>query len=226
MFLDQNIKGICAKYGVDFADFLGDFGVENVMELSIFDLEAVCDENGMDLHSLLFKPMFKPETWTKKIAKIKLLILDVDGVMTDGGMYYTENGDQIKKYNTKDGMAILHLTKSDFQVAIISSGFKDQMVKARAELLGIQHCYVGRDKKINILADFCRELKIDLENVAIIGDDINDLEIIKKVGFSACPADAMDVIKTNVDVILTKKGGEGCVREFIDAYLLDQPLNK
>ncbi len=226
MFLEQNIKGICAKYGVNFSDFLGDFGVENVKELSLFDLEAVCDENEMDLHSLLFKPMYKPEIWTKKTAKIKLLILDVDGVMTDGGMYFTENGDQIKKYNTKDGMGIMHLTKSDFQVGIISSGFKDQMVKVRADLLGIQHCYVGRDKKINILADFCKTLGIDLENVAIIGDDINDLEIITKVGFSACPSDAVDVVKSNVDVILTKKGGEGCVREFIDSYLLDQPLNK
>lgn len=226
MFLDQNIKGICAKYGVDFSDFLGDFEVENVMELSIFDLEAICDENSIDLHSLLFKSMFKPEIWKKKIAKIKLLILDVDGVMTDGGMYYTENGDQIKKYNTKDGMAILHLTKGNFNVGIISSGFKDQMVKKRADLLGIQHCYVGRDKKIDILSDFCKELKIELENVAIIGDDVNDLEIIKKVGFSACPSDAMDIVKTNVDVILTKKGGDGCVREFIDSYILDQPLNK
>lgn len=225
MFLDQNIKGICAKYGVDFSEFLEDFEAENVMELSIFDLEAICDENNIDLHSLLFKPMFKPEVWKKKIAKIKLLILDVDGVMTDGGMYFTENGDQIKKYNTKDGMAILHLTKGNFNVGIISSGFKDQMVKRRADLLGIQHCYVGRDKKIDILSDFCKELKIDLENVAIIGDDINDLEIIKKVGFSACPSDAMDVVKTNVDVILTKKGGEGCVREFIDSYILDQPLS-
>lgn len=225
MFLEQNIKGICEKYGVDYSDFLSDFEVENAKELSIFDLEAVCDENTIDLHSLLFKPMFKQEVWKKKLSKIKLLVLDVDGVMTDGGMYFSENGDQIKKYNTKDGMAILHLTKSDFQVAIISSGFKAQMVKARSEMLGIQHCYVGRDKKINILAEICKKLSYNLDNVAIIGDDINDLELIKKVGFSACPSDAVDVVKSNVDVILTKKGGEGCVREFIDAYILEQPLN-
>jgi len=92
-------------------------------------------------------------------------------------------------------------------------------------MLGIQNCYVGRDKKIEILSNYCKELSIQLENVAIIGDDINDLEIIKNVGFSACPADAMDVVKTNVDVILNKKGGEGCVREFIDSYLLKEPLN-
>jgi 3-deoxy-D-manno-octulosonate 8-phosphate phosphatase (KDO 8-P phosphatase) len=225
MFLEQNIKGICDKYGVDFLDFLGDLNVENTKELSLFDLEAICEENTIDLHSLLFKPMFKTNSFKTKLAKIKLLILDVDGVMTDGGMYFTEKGDQIKKYNTKDGMAILHLTKNEFQVGIISSGFSDNMVKKRAEMLGIQNCYVGRDKKIEILSNYCKELSIQLENVAIIGDDINDLEIIKNVGFSACPADAMDIVKTNVDVILNKKGGEGCVREFIDSYLLKEPLN-
>jgi YrbI family 3-deoxy-D-manno-octulosonate 8-phosphate phosphatase len=224
MFLEQNLKGICDKYGVDFSDFLADLGVENTMELSLFDLEAICDENKIDLHSLLFKPMFKTNALKSKLSKIKLLVLDVDGVMTDGGMYFTENGDQIKKYNTKDGMAILHLTKNNFQVAIISSGFKDRMVKVRSEMLGIQHCFVGRFKKTEILSDICHQLNLQLENVAIIGDDINDLEIIKTVGFSASPSDAMDVVKTNVDVILTKKGGEGCVREFIDSYLLEQPL--
>ena len=132
MFLEQNIKGICDKYGVDFLDFLGDLNVENTKELSLFDLEAICEENAIDLHSLLFKPMFKTNAFKTKLAKIKLLILDVDGVMTDGGMYFTEKGDQIKKYNTKDGMAILHLTKNEFQVGIISSGFSDNMVTKRA----------------------------------------------------------------------------------------------
>ena len=225
VFLEQNIKGICAKYGVDFQDFLADFNIENVLEMSLFDLQAVCEENTIDLHSLLFKPMYKPDIWRKKLDKIKLLVLDVDGVMTDGGMYYTENGDQFKKYNTKDGMAIIHLTKNDFQVAIISSGFKSEMVKSRAELLGIQHFYVGRDRKLNILTDICEKLAIQLENVAMVGDDINDLEIIKQIGFSACPSDAVDIVKSNVEVILGKKGGEGCVREFIDAYILKEPLS-
>jgi 3-deoxy-D-manno-octulosonate 8-phosphate phosphatase (KDO 8-P phosphatase) len=224
MFLEPNIKGICNRYGVDYSDFLGDLNAEHAHELSIFDLEAICDENKIDLHSLLFKPMFQPDLWKTKIKKIQLLVLDVDGVMTDGGMYFTENGDQIKKYNTKDGMAVLHLTKNNFQVAILSSGFKDQMVKARAEMLGVQFCQVTREKKIDVLIQICSVLNIELENVAIIGDDINDLDIIKDAGFSACPADAMEEVKSKVDVILSKKGGEGCVREFIDSYLLKQPL--
>jgi 3-deoxy-D-manno-octulosonate 8-phosphate phosphatase (KDO 8-P phosphatase) len=226
MYLEQNIKGICSKYGVDYGEFLGDFQADNALELSIFDLQALCEENSLDLQSLIFKPIFKQESWKQKLANIKLLILDIDGVMTDGGMYFTENGDQIKKYNTKDGMAIIHLTKKDFQVAIISSGFKAEMVKARSNMLGIQRCYVGRDRKMDILHGYCTELSIGLEDVAIIGDDINDLEIIKAVGFSACPADAVEVVKTHVDVILNKRGGAGCVREFIDSYILDEPLSK
>ena len=211
MYLEQNIKGICSKYGVEFSDFLEDFGVENSKELSLFDLEAICEENTIDLHSLLFKPMFKQSSWKSKLDKIKLLVLDVDGVMTDGGMYFSEGGDQIKKYNTKDGMAIIYLTKNDFQVAILSSGFTNNMVEQRAKMLGIQKCYVGRGKKISILEEYCKELNILLENVAIIGDDINDLDIIKAVGFSACPSDAIDVVKSNVDVILNKKKEEKVV---------------
>ena len=225
MFLDQNIKGICSKYGVDFEAFLADFGVENVKELTIFDLEAIAEENQVDLQGLMFKPLFKQSSWKSKLDKIKLLVIDVDGVMTDGGMYFSESGDQIKKYNTKDGMAIIHLTKNDFQVAVISSGFTNNMVQKRAEMLGIQNCYVGREKKIDILNQYCDQLGITLENVAMIGDDINDLEVIKSIGFSASPADAMVTVKTHVDVILNKKGGEGCVREFIDTYILKEPLS-
>ena len=224
MHLEQNIKGLCSKFGIKYSEFMDDLDVDNVSELTIYDLEAICEEYEVDLLSILFKPMFRADLWKKKIDKIKLLVLDVDGVMTDGGMYYTESGDQFKKYNTKDGMAIQHLVKNNFQLAIISSGFKTEMVKARAELLGIQRCYIGRDPKIDILKAYCAELEIDLENVALIGDDINDLEMIKSIGFSACPSDAVNVVKSNVDIVLSKKGGEGCVREFIDAYLLKQPL--
>ena len=225
MNLEINIKGLCSKFGLKYAEFLDDLDVENVSELTIYDLEAICEEYDIDLMSLLFKPMFKPDVWKQKLDKIKLLVLDVDGVMTDGGMYYSENGDQIKKFNTKDGMAIQHLTKNGYQVAIISSGYTNEMIQKRAELLGVQRVYVGRDPKLTVLNQFCEELGIELNQVAIIGDDVNDLPGIKKVGFSAAPSDAMNVVKSNVDVILTKKGGDGCVREFIDAYILAQPLN-
>lgn len=224
MYLEQNIRAICVRNGIDFNEFLSDLDVENVNELTIFDLEAVCEEYEVEMLSLMFKPMFRNDLFANKIRKIKLLVLDVDGVMTDAGMYYTENGDQIKKYNARDGIAIQHLVKKGFQLAIISSGYKAEMVKARAELLGIQYCYVGREPKLEILQSHCNELGIELENVAIIGDDINDLDVFRKVGFSACPSDAVLVIKSHSDVILTKKGGEGCVREFVDGYLLNNPI--
>ncbi len=225
MNLELNIKGICSKFGVDYNQFLDDLDVEHVNELTIYDLEAICEEYEVDMMSLLFKPLFKPSHWIEKLKKIKLLVLDVDGVMTDGGMYYSESGDQFKKYNTKDGMAIQQLVKNNVQTAIISSGFKAEMVKARAELLGIQYCYVGREPKIDILKQHCDTLNIGLENVALIGDDVNDLEMIRSIGFSACPKDAVNSVKSNVDVVLSLKGGEGCVREFIDTFLLEHPMS-
>jgi YrbI family 3-deoxy-D-manno-octulosonate 8-phosphate phosphatase len=224
IFLEQNTKGICRKFGLDFNELLADFQVDSIFELGIADLEAFADEYEIDLQSLLFKPLFKTDELTLKLAKIKMLILDVDGVMTDGGMYFAESGDQFKKFNTKDGMGIIHLVKKGFHVGIISSGFKDVGVSARAEMLGIQRCYVGREPKIDILKKWCTELNFSLDEIAMIGDDINDLEIMRLIGFKTCPKDAVEVVKKEVDLILSKKGGEGCVREFIDNYLELVPL--
>lgn len=155
-----------------------------------------------------------------EVAKsIKLLILDVDGVLTDGGMYFTENGDQFKKYNTKDGMAIIHLTRNDFQVGIISSGFKGEAVKQRAEMLGIQNFYLGRGKKMDVLQEWCSKLNISLNEVAMIGDDVNDLPVMQEIGLAVCPNNAVKPIKDVCHIILDAKGGEACVREFIDTYL-------
>lgn len=223
-YLEQNIKGICGRFGIDYIQFMSDLEVDHPHELTIYDLQTICEEYQVDLQALMFKPMFRSDVFKKKIKSLKLIVLDVDGVMTDGGMYYTESGDQFKKFNTKDGMSILHLTKSNMQVAIISSGFKQEAVRSRAELLGIQHCIVTREPKIDVLNKLCQTLDIQLHEVAIVGDDVNDLEVIRKVGFSACPSDAVNTVKSAVDVVLTKRGGEGCVREFIDSYLLDQPL--
>ena len=224
MYLEQNIKGLCEKFGVDYVEFLADLGIETVDDMTVSDLEIVCEEYDTDLNTLLFKAMFKSDLLVSKLKTIKLLVLDVDGVLTDGGMYFTESGDQFKKFNTKDGMAILHLTKKNFPVAIISSGFKADLVQRRAEMLGIQYCFVNRDPKIETLKSICDELNLGLDNVAFVGDDINDLELIKNVGFTACPRDAVNVVKSNVDVVLNNKGGEGCVRELIDFYILDEPL--
>jgi 3-deoxy-D-manno-octulosonate 8-phosphate phosphatase (KDO 8-P phosphatase) len=157
----------------------------------------------------------------KKIQKFKpkMLALDIDGVLTDGGMYYTQQGDEFKKFNAKDGLAIKTLTAAGFPVAFVSSGINDHIIKERAKLLGVRYVYVGTWKKLEILEKWCAELKIDLKNVAYIGDDINDLPVIEKVGFSACPSDAVEKVRINVDVILYRKGGDACVREFVEDFI-------
>lgn len=226
LFLDQNIKGLCAKFGVDFYQMMNDFNVDEVTELSVLDLEAIAEEYEIDFYSLLFKPLFIFEHLKNKIKRIRLLILDVDGVMTDAGMYYTESGDQFKKYNSKDGMGIMKVQEKGIICGIISSAFTDQMVLNRAKTLKIDHVYVGREQKINILNQWCEKLNISLDEVAMIGDDINDLSIMYQVGLSACPKDAVQEVKKEVDIVLTKNGGAGVVREFIDHFLLPEPLKE
>ena len=152
-------------------------------------------------------------------TEIKFLALDVDGVMTDGGMFYTESGEEIKRFDTKDGRGIIELQKSGVPVGLISSGFKTEIVDGRAKTLNIKKVYVGTEPKLGILEAWCKELDINLNEVAYIGDDVNDREIINAVGFTGCPADAMPVIKDIVDVVLTRNGGQGCIREFIEEHL-------
>lgn len=224
IFLEENLKGLCEKHGLDYVDFLDELDVDNAKDLSLYDIEAISEEYELDLSALLFKHCYKTSELKSKLSKIKLLVLDVDGVMTDTGLYFTENGDYIKKFNAKDGMAIARLTAQDFQVAIISSGFSGEAVKRRADMLGIQHCSVNKVEKLTRLEEVCASLKIGLDNVAMIGDDINDLEIMEKCGFSACPADAVQIVKETVDLILSSNGGNGCIREFVDEYLLEERL--
>jgi YrbI family 3-deoxy-D-manno-octulosonate 8-phosphate phosphatase len=220
--LKQNLKAYLSKVGKSLESFLSEHRIKHLNELSLGALQLYCHENGLDFANMICRPMFVDKS---RLAKIKLLVLDIDGVMTDAGMFFTENGDQIKKYNSKDGLALRALDKFGVEAAIISSGFKPNMVKSRAELLKIKHVYVGNDHKIDVLNKWCDQLKIALEQVAIIGDDINDLSIMHAVGFSACPADAVNVVKDTADLVLTKNGGNGCVREFIDYYLLNTPLS-
>ena len=152
-------------------------------------------------------------------AGIKFLGLDVDGTLTDGGMYYTESGEEFKRFDTKDGRGIIELQKQGVEVGLLSSGFKTKIIEGRAKTLSLEKFYVGTDPKIDILQQWCKEMGIDMNEVAYIGDDINDRDIINAVGFTACPADAMPSIKKIVDVVLVNKGGYGCVREFIEEHL-------
>jgi len=156
-----------------------------------------------------------------KNNNIKLLVLDVDGTLTDGGVYITEKGDEFKKFNTKDGLAIRYLTKNNFQVGIISASISKEIVKYRANMLGIQHLYIGEKNKLEILTEWILKLNINFENVAYVGDDVNDLSVIQKVGLSACPADAVEAVKKQCHIILQRNGGDACVREFIEKNIAD-----
>jgi 3-deoxy-D-manno-octulosonate 8-phosphate phosphatase (KDO 8-P phosphatase) len=158
---------------------------------------------------------------TGKKTDIKLLVMDVDGVLTEGGMYYTEAGDEFKRFHTRDGMAIKKLAKSGMQLAFLSSGINSKLVASRAKLLGVQRAYTGLDPKLGILEQWIKDLSITWEQVAFIGDDVNDVEVMKRSGFTACPADATEKIKAISDVTLSRKGGEGCVRELIEEYFIE-----
>jgi len=152
------------------------------------------------------------------IKKIKLVISDVDGVLTDGGMYYSTNGESLKKFNTRDGMAVELLHTYGIKVVFLTRE-NSNIVKSRAKKLKIDGVYVGIKSKELILEKICKKFTVKKDEIIYIGDDINDLKIICLVGFSACPKNAMDVIKHNVDYICKSNGGDGVLREIAELFL-------
>lgn len=156
-----------------------------------------------------------------KLDKIKFLVLDVDGTLTDAGIYILDDGRQFKKFNARDGIGIRQARKAGIEVGIISHSLNSDVVDSRANMLDLKYWYVGNDEKSEILQKWIEEMDIYPDNVAYIGDDINDMNIIRMVGISACPSDAVRAVISNVDIVLEQKGGDGCVREFIDKYLLN-----
>lgn len=215
----NNVMYLCDQKGMSLAEFEDVIGIPKIriMDPMPAELVRVSDYFHLSLDTIVRKELKILEKINAK--NIKLVVLDVDGTLTDGGMYYTENGDYIKKFNAKDGLAIKRKTAEGIQFGIISHAFKSNAIADRANLLGIQNVYVGQDKKIDILNNWCAELKISLSQVAYVGDDINDLEVMQAVGLAACPVDAVNSIKSLSHVILSRKGGDACVREFIDEWL-------
>lgn len=149
---------------------------------------------------------------------IKLFITDIDGVWTDGGMYYDETGNEWKKFNTSDSAGVLFLRSQNIHVAIIT-GENTSIVKRRAKKLKIEDCYLGITDKVKVAEELMNKYKLGWHEVAYIGDDINDIKLLKKVGLSACPNTAPDYIKYIVHWTLKKNGGEGVFREFVETYL-------
>lgn len=150
----------------------------------------------------------------------KLVITDIDGVWTDGGMYYDQTGNEWKKFNTYDSAGVLFLKKLKIPVAIMT-GEDTHIVKRRAEKLKIDYLYMGVKDKLITAKELCKSLDLQLSDVAFIGDDINDYHLLSNVGLSACPANAPTYIKKITQIQLKKHGGEGVFREFIE-YILDK----
>lgn len=157
----------------------------------------------------------------EKASRIKLLITDVDGVMTDGGMYFSSTGEEMKRFSARDGMAVGICREHNIEYGIISAGHSAALVEARAKVLKINLVYVGYTPKIEILKKWLKELNLSTEQVAYIGDDITDIKIMEVVGLSACPSDAAKKAKEAADIVLKNNGGNGCVREFVEEILLN-----
>jgi N-acylneuraminate cytidylyltransferase len=147
-----------------------------------------------------------------RLARIRLLAVDVDGTLTDAGMYWSAEGDQLKKFNTRDAKGLELVRNLGVEVAIITSE-NSPIVTARARKLGIQHCFIGVDDKQQCLKTLVRELGLNLAEVAYVGDDVNDLDCLKIAGFSACPADAVEAVAARVQYISSHAGGRGAVRD-------------
>ena len=151
--------------------------------------------------------------------KIKIFLSDVDGVLTDGGMYYTENGDEFKKYSVYDGMGFQLLQKTGVKVGIVTTEDK-QMNRRRSNKLGLDFDFHGVKDKLQLIKDLCKQEKITLNEVAYIGDDVNCFSLLSNVGIAACPNNAVAKIKAIPNIIqLKKNGGDGVVREFIELIL-------
>jgi len=154
----------------------------------------------------------------EKLKKIKLIIMDVDGTLTDGKIILGNNGEEYKCFNVKDGMGIKLAHNSGIKTAIIT-GRKSNIVDIRAKELGIIDVHQGVDTKVEKLYDLVEKLQLDLTEVSYIGDDLNDLDIMEKVGLAFAVQDAAEQIKKISDYITALKGGEGAVREVIDIIL-------
>ena len=152
-------------------------------------------------------------------SKIKIFLSDVDGVLTDAGMYYTENGDEFKKFCTYDGMGFQLLQKTGVKVGILTTEDRE-LNRRRAKKLGLDFDFHGTKDKLQIVKDLCEKENVSLDEIAYIGDDVNCFELLSNAGVSACPMNAVSKIKSIPNIIqLKKNGGDGVVREFVELIL-------
>lgn len=152
------------------------------------------------------------------IKGIKVFFSDVDGTLTDGCTYYSEKGEEMKKFNHKDGRGNFLLKQNKIKFGVIT-GENTRIVEKRAEKINSDFCFLGVDDKLSLIKSFCKREKLTLEEIAFIGDDTNDLEIIKCVGLSFAVNDAVTEVKENTHYVCIRNGGDGAFREAVDFLL-------
>jgi len=158
---------------------------------------------------------------SSSLKRIRLFATDVDGVLTDAGMYYSESGEELKKFNTRDGMGIKLLQKAGLITALVTQE-QTKLVARRGEKLMIPEVHQGVMDKLSVVREMVERNGVTMDQVVYMGDDINDLSTLQAVGFSATPADGLPQVRAAVHYVCTKKGGEGAVREIIEMILQAQ----
>lgn len=152
------------------------------------------------------------------LNKVKTFVFDVDGVMTNGKILITSEGEMYREMDTRDGYALKYALNKGFNIGVISGG-TNEGVRKRLELLGINKIYLGIEKKEIAFNDFIQTLNIDPKEVLYMGDDVADIAVMEKVGVATCPQDAVSDVKKIVDYVSHKKGGDGCVREIMEQVM-------
>lgn len=193
----------------------GKINVVEMDEATYFEIDEPSD--WLIVEKLLQNKYGEPDL-SYQLKNIKCLLTDCDGVLTNGAMYYTEKGDEIKKFSTYDGMGFKLLKEKGFITGIIT-GENVQLVKRRFEKLGLDELYMGVSDKLKVLDGICEKYDLEYGEIAYIGDDINDLPIINKVGFSCSVNNAIENVKQYADYVTVKNGGDGAVREIAELLL-------
>ncbi|MFW6016202.1 MAG: cytidylyltransferase domain-containing protein [bacterium] len=194
----------------------GNIGIVEMPEESYFEIDEPSD--WIIVEEFLKKSNRNKKRLEDKIKNIRCLLTDSDGVLTDGGMYYSEKGDELKKFNTKDGMGFKLIRQQKFITGIIT-GENIELVKRRAKKMKLNEVFLGIQNKMEIIDIICDKYGLNYEEIAYIGDDINDLEAVRTVGLGCTVNDGMDCVKNVADYITDVKGGEGAVREVVELIL-------
>ena len=224
----QDFNGILIENGAFYINYIGNiFKHKNRLcgKISIYEMENYkYIEIDEEIDWVIAESLMKKQQRNIQLPKkIKLFLSDVDGTLTDAGMYYSKSGEMLKKFNTHDGKGFELLKNNGIKVGIITSE-NTEIVEMRSKKLKLDYLFQGKEHngKFETVLEICKNEGITLQEVAYIGDDINCIELLENVGVAACPKDSVPKVKCILDIkIMTKNGGDGAVREFAEIILND-----